>query len=161
MFVDTKGQLFESIGNALLCTLILCLVIPGLPSRGEAPQSPSPLVILTPHEGVDFTPYTNDLLQVVKRNWFARIPEEAKGKPGAEESGAAGGKVWVRFKIRKNGKLDHEPTVEVSSGIKSLDDAAVSAIRASAPFEHLPESFQRARVEMRLVFLYNLPPSAI
>jgi TonB family protein len=160
MFVDNKGQFFQSSGNALLRTLILWLMIPGLTSRGQAPQPPSPLVILTTHEGVDFTPYTTDLLEAVKRNWYAKMPDEAKDRPGVEGSGAKG-KVSVRFKIRKNGRLDHQPTVEVSSGKKPLDDAAVAALRASAPFQHLPESFKGPYIELRIQFLYNLPLSAL
>jgi Surface antigen variable number repeat len=40
---------------------------------------------------------------------------------------------------------------------KPLDDAAVSAIRASAPFEHLPESFKGSNIELALSFFYNMP----
>jgi outer membrane biosynthesis protein TonB len=49
----------------------------------------------------------------------------------------------------------------VTSGNKALDDAAVVAIRASAPFEHLPQSFKGPNIELRLNFLYNLPLSAL
>ena len=36
--------------------------------------------ILTPHEGVDFTPYGNHLVESIKRNWYAQMPQEAKAK---------------------------------------------------------------------------------
>jgi outer membrane biosynthesis protein TonB len=42
-----------------------------------------------------------------------------------------------------------EPTVEASSGKKALDNAAIAAIRASAPFEHLPNSFKGPNIELR------------
>ena len=109
--------------------------------------------ILTPHEGVDFTPYGNHLVESIKRNWYAQMPQEAKA--------GLKGRVIVRFKIQKNGKLARVPMVESSSGSKGLDNAAVSAIRTSAPFEHLPEPFKGPNIELRFNFLYNLPLSAL
>jgi hypothetical protein len=44
---------------------------------------------------------------------------------------------------------------------KALDDAAASAVRDSAPFDPLPESFNGPSIELRLRFFYNLPPSAL
>jgi hypothetical protein len=40
-----------------------------------------------------------------------------------------------------------------------LDDAAASAVRASAPFEHLPGAFKGSDIELRMFFLYNMSPS--
>ena len=55
--------------------------------------------------------------------------------------------------------LDGAPMIETSSGEKTLDDAAVAAIVASAPFEQFPENFKGPDVEFRAMFLYNvLPP---
>jgi outer membrane biosynthesis protein TonB len=45
--------------------------------------------------------------------------------------------------------------VESNSGNKQLDNAAVSAIRTSAPFEHLPEAFKGPNIELRFIFLYT------
>lgn len=109
--------------------------------------------ILTPHEGVDFTPYTNHVVDSVKRNWYAKMPQEA--------SAGLKGKVVLRFTIQKSGKLARTPMVEANSGNKQLDNAAVSAIRTSAPFEHLPEAFKGPNIELRFIFLYNLPRSAL
>jgi TonB family protein len=120
-------------------------------------RHPDGLQILTPHEGVDFTAFSTDLSKTVKRNWWAKMPVEAKGKEGAEGS-AAKGKVVIRIRIQKDGGLGGV-LVEASSGKKPLDDAAVSAIRASAPFEHLPESFKGSNIELRLTFFYNMPIS--
>lgn len=114
---------------------------------------PEPVKILTPHEGVDFTPYTNHLVESIKRNWYAQMPQEAKA--------GLKGKVVVHFKIQKDGKLARRPMVESSSGNKQLDNAAVSAIRTSAPFEHLPEAFKGPNIELRFIFLYNLPRSVL
>ena len=108
-------------------------------------HAPDPVEILTPHEGVDFTAFRSQLLEVVKRNWYAKMPQDAKA--------GTKGRVVLRLRIKRDGTLDKVPTVEVSSGKKTLDDAAVAAIRASAPFEHLPEAFKGPNVELRVNFL--------
>jgi hypothetical protein len=41
-----------------------------------------------------------------------------------------------------------------------LDRAAVSAIRSSNPFEPLPSAFSGPYIELRFIFLYNLPIEA-
>lgn len=108
-------------------------------------------IILTPLEGVDFDPFLDQLMLVVTRNWYLEMPESVvMGDQG---------KVVLRLQIQKDGKLlGHTPTIEVSSGKKSLDKAAVVALRSSAPFKHLPEAFRGPSIELRVTFLYNLPP---
>jgi TonB family protein len=69
------------------------------------------------------------------------------------------GRVVVRFSIQRDGELSKVPRIEVSSGSNPLDDVAVSTVRASAPFEHLPEAFKGPSVELLLSFLYNMPLS--
>jgi TonB family protein len=119
-----------------------------------APSLGSGLQLLTPTEGVDFRPFLDHLFLTVKRNWFTKMPEEAK-------SGSKG-KVTVRFRILKDGTLaDQSLSVDVSSGMRTLDDGAVAAIRTSTPFEHLPEAFKGPNIELRFVFFYNLPPSPL
>jgi TonB family protein len=121
-------------------------------STKTVPEPASPLEILTPHEGVDFTVFDSHLIEAVKGNWYTKMPQDAK--KGDK------GKVVVRFKVQRDGTfLDKMPTVEVSSGKKPLDDAAVAAIRASTPFDHLPESFKGPYIELRLSFYYNIPMS--
>jgi TonB family protein len=117
-------------------------------------HQPDFLQIITPHEGVDFTGFSADLARVVKRNWYAKVPLEAKQNINVK------GRVVVGFGIQKDGQLSNVPKVEVSSGNKALDEAAVSAIRASAPFEHLPGPFKGPKIDLRLTFLYNQPLSA-
>jgi len=107
--------------------------------------------ILTPQEGVDFSDFMNHLARMVLRNLRAAIPESVVlGERG---------RVVVRLQLQKNGApLGQTPTIEVSSGKKSLDMAALTAIRSSAPFENLPEAFHGPGIELRFTFLYNLPP---
>jgi outer membrane biosynthesis protein TonB len=44
-----------------------------------------------------------------------------------------------------------------SSGKEPLDRAAMSSIRASTPFEQLPPAFSGPYIELRFIFLYNIP----
>jgi TonB family protein len=105
--------------------------------------------ILTPTEGVDFSSYMQRLLASVKRNWYAVIPESARmGDKGI---------VVITFHINKDGTVPMpDPNLERTSGKPPLDIAAMSAIRASSPFEPLPAQFNGPYIELRFIFLYNL-----
>jgi TonB family protein len=109
--------------------------------------------ILTPTEGVDFSNYIARVLASVKRNWYAVMPESARlGDRG---------RVVLQFHIMRNGVVpDAEPAMAGTSGKDPLDRAAVSAIRSSTPFEPLPPAFSGPYIELRFIFLYNLPLSS-
>jgi TonB family protein len=109
--------------------------------------------ILTPTEGVDFSNYIARVLASVKRNWYAVMPESARlGDRG---------RVVLQFRIMKNGVVpDAEPAMIGSSTKEPLDRAAVSSIRASTPFEPLPPAFSGPFIELRFIFLYNMPLNA-
>jgi TonB family protein len=106
--------------------------------------------MLTPTEGVDFTNYIARVLASVKRNWYAVMPESARlGDRG---------KVVLQFRIMRNGVVpDAEPAMVGSSSKEPLDRAAISSIRASTPFEPLPPAFSGPFIELRFIFLYNIP----
>jgi TonB family protein len=106
--------------------------------------------MLTPTEGVDFSNYLARVLASVKRNWYAVMPESARlGDRG---------RVILQFRIMQNGVVpDAEPVMVGSSGKEPLDRAAMSSIRASTPFEPLPSAFSGPFIELRFIFLYNLP----
>ena len=151
---------------AAICMILCFLTVAGTLARVQqaateqstkADRHPEAPQILTPHKGADFTAFSAELVRAVRRNWYARIPVEAKHKRGTTGSPAKG-KVVVRFRIERDGRLGGAPVVEVSSGNKPLDDAAVSAIRNSAPFERLPGSFKGPGIELRLNFFYNVNP---
>ena len=116
----------------------------------DQPSASNLVQILTATEGVDFTTFLNHVSDSVKRSWYAKMPEAAR--LGIK------GKVVLRFRIQKNGALDGTPGIETSSGYKTFDDAAVTAIVASAPFKQFPEAFKGPQVELRVIFLYNVPP---
>ena len=105
--------------------------------------------LLTPTEGVDFTNYLARVLASVRRNWYAVIPESARlGDKG---------RVVLQFRILRNGSVPFpEPALLLGSGKEPLDRAALSAIRASNPFEPLPPAFSGPFIELRFIFLYNL-----
>ena len=127
---------------------------------GPAPSGPSGgggtgylggnVEMLTPTEGVDFTNYLARVLASVKRNWYAVIPESAHlGEKG---------RVVLQFRILRDGNVPYpEPMLVFTSGKEPLDRAALSSIRASSPFEPLPPAFSGPFIELRFIFLYNLP----
>ena len=106
--------------------------------------------MLTPTEGVDFSTYIARVLASVKRNWYSVMPESARlGDQG---------KVVLQFRIMRNGVVpEQEPVMMGSSGKEPLDRAAASSIRASTPFEPLPSAFSGPYIELRFIFLYNIP----
>ncbi|HVB97790.1 MAG TPA: TonB C-terminal domain-containing protein, partial [Candidatus Dormibacteraeota bacterium] len=127
--------------------------LPGGPGQQGGP-GPGDLAgsvqLLTPTQGVDFTNYIQRLLAMVRRNWYAVMPESAMlGDKG---------RVMLRFKIMRNGGLPSgEPILEITSGKQPLDRAAEAAITASNPFDPLPRAFTGPYIELRFMFLYNLP----
>jgi TonB family protein len=71
------------------------------------------------------------------------------------------GRVVLQFRIVSSGAVpDSEPQQISSSGKEALDRAAYSSIRSSSPFEPLPPAFSGPFIELRFIFLYNLPLSA-
>jgi TonB family protein len=126
----------------------------GLPGQGGGGggegTAGAGIQMLTPTEGVDFTSYLARVLASVKRNWYAVMPESAQlGDKG---------RVVLQFRIERNGAVpDGEPQLENGSGKEPLDRAAMSSIRSSSPFEPLPGAFSSPYIELRFIFLYNLP----
>lgn len=120
----------------------------GAPGRGPGMQGG--VSILTPTNGVDFDPYLRRLVAIVKRNWYAVMPESAlMGDRGV---------VSITFHINRDGSMPTiDPLMERTSGKEPLDAAALSAIRTSSPFEPLPQEFKGPDIQLRFVFFYNLP----
>ena len=109
--------------------------------------------MLTPTEGVDFTNYLARVVASVKRNWFSIMPESARMGDR--------GRVILQFRIMRNGSVpDAEPLLMGTSQKEPLDRAALSSIRASTPFEPLPPAFSGPFIELRFIFLYNMPLNA-
>ncbi len=117
---------------------------------GGAGKAYGAIELLTPTEGVDFSNYLARVLASVRRNWYAVIPESARlGERG---------KVVLQFRILRNGSVPPgEPNLVRTSGRQPLDFAAMSSIHSSNPFEPLPGQFSGPFIELRFIYLYNLP----
>jgi outer membrane biosynthesis protein TonB len=128
-------------------------IAPGGGGGGRGgPSVGNNVTILTPTEGVDFTSYINRLLALVRRNWYAIMPESAMmGDKGI---------VVLTFHINRDGSvpMPGEPVLERTSGKPPLDSAAMSSIRTSSPFEPLPQQFKGPYIELRFIYFYNLRP---
>jgi TonB family protein len=106
--------------------------------------------ILSDTQGVDFTNYINRLLATLRRNWIAVMPESASmGDKGV---------VFTTFQVNTDGSVPApDPELERTSGKEPLDNAAMSAIHASNPFEPLPAQFHGPFLKLRIAFIYNIP----
>ncbi len=104
-------------------------------------------LILSDTQGVDFGPYLARVVYIVRRNWYAVIPESARlGEKG---------RVGIVFEILKDGEVPQMRLV-ASSGSDPLDRAAIAGIRASIPFPPLPAEFTGKHLVLQFMFLYNL-----
>lgn len=104
-------------------------------------------IILSDTRGVDFGPYLARVIYVVRRNWYAVIPESARlGQKG---------RVSLVFEILKDGSVPQIRLV-ASSGADPLDRAAIASIRASNPFPPLPQAFTGKHLVLQFNYLYNL-----
>ncbi len=124
---------------------------PTLPESMRLPAQPgrtgSSLELLSDPLGVDFKPYLIQILAIVRRNWFAVIPESAKmGNRG---------EVLLQFIIDRNGQVP-KLVIAMPSGAESLDRAAVAGISASVPFPPLPKEFRGKEVRLQFAFKYNV-----
>ena len=119
---------------------------------GYLPPSPgntgSNLELLSDPKGVDFRPYLLQILATVRRNWFAVIPESAR-------LGMSRGRVAIQFAIGLDGSVP-KLVIATSSGVTSLDRAAVAGISASNPFPPLPREYSGNDVRLQFQFRYNI-----
>ncbi len=98
--------------------------------------------------GVDFSPYLQQVLTVVKLNWAAVFPTSARlGLRGI---------VSVEFAVGKDGKITKVVFVS-QSGATALDNASIAAISASNPLPQLPRDFKGDRIVLDMSFMYNIP----
>ncbi len=72
----------------------------------------------------------------------------------AAESGYQGS-LYIKFDILKDGTLGDVEVLK-TSGYKILDDEAVRAIRASAPFQPLPDTWDMDRYSIRAAVVFYL-----
>ena len=102
--------------------------------------------ILSPTYGYDFGPYLNQVLNRIRYNWYALIPEIAKFRKG---------KVVIIFTITKTGVIANT-RIAANSGADPLDRAAYGSITGSNPFPRIPNDFVGDHLDLQITFLYNL-----
>lgn len=90
----------------------------------------------------DFGPYIAELQRRIKRNW---------NPPQADRSK----RVVAFFTVGRDGRLLNV-SLQQSSGTAIADEAAVAAIRASAPFRSLPPEFRGNSIDVQFIFDYDV-----
>ncbi len=119
---------------------------PGINQPPSAGRAQSKLQLLSDPMGADFRPYLLEVLQTVRRNWWAVMPESARlGRRGT---------VALQFAIAKDGTVT-KVVFASNSGVDALDRAAVSSISMSNPFPPLPTDYRGNVIRLQLTYAYN------
>lgn len=90
----------------------------------------------------DFRPYMNELQRRIKMNWNPPKGNESK-------------RVVVLMKIAKDGRL-LSVNIHESSGVPSIDQAALDAVKLTAPFRPLPAGYSGNSIDIQFTFDYNV-----
>ncbi len=115
----------------------------GNPSPGNPHGAPGIDAI----KQTDWGPYMRDLEQRIKRNWTPPKNDSSK-------------RVVITFTIGRDGRLLSRKITK-SSGIASVDNAAMSAVQLTAPFRPLPPTFKGQSVPIEFTFDYNVLNSIV
>lgn len=131
---------------ALVVVFVASVSPPG--QQGQPPSRSMGVEILSDTQGVDFSDYLIKVISTLRHNWEHAMPESTrKGDKGV---------VYITFQINPDGSVPaSDPILERTSGQKTLDDAAMAAVRASTPFAHLPSQFHGTYLRLRLGFIYG------
>ena len=122
--------------------------ISGVPIQTPC-QECSTLQLLSDPQNIDFKPYLQQVLAVVKRNWLSVVPESAKlGRRGL---------VLLQFSIDRHG-LVPKVVIASPSGVEAFDRAAVAGLSMSNPLPPLPSDYKGDQVRLQMAFSYNVPP---
>ncbi|MCM1264836.1 MAG: TonB family protein [Candidatus Gastranaerophilales bacterium] len=90
----------------------------------------------------DFGPYMRELQRRIKLNWTPPKGNESK-------------QVVLLFKIAKNGQLI-SCRVFKSSGFPAADQAALNAVKLTAPFRPLPADYKGNNIDIQFTFDYRV-----
>lgn len=110
----------------------------GNPGPGNPKGAPGIDAIKEP----DFGPYMKELQRRIKMNWDPPKGNESK-------------RVILLFTISKDGRLLNVK-VQRSSGLPAADNAAINAVKLTAPFRPLPPEFRGNSVDIQFTFDYNV-----
>lgn len=117
-----------------------------LAKKGMPPRRP----------GDDSVTLDTDEFKFISYNRWLKIRVESRLRyPELAAVSGIQGVLYIRFDILKDGSLG---SVEVlkSSGYKILDDEAVRAITASAPFQPLPDEWNMQRYPIRAAVIFYI-----
>lgn len=111
---------------------------PGNPSPGNPGGRPGIDALKEP----DFGPYMMELQRRIKRRWNPPRGNESK-------------RVVLLFKIGRDGRL-LSLKVHNSSSVLEADQAALQAVKESAPFRPLPPEYRGDDIDIQFTFDYNV-----
>jgi TonB family protein len=94
------------------------------------------------NKGPDFGPYVMELQCRIRRNW--QPPRANHNK-----------RIVANFRIGRDGSL-LSLNIQQSSGSPDADQAALNAVRASAPFRALPSNYRGHDITAQFTFDYEI-----
>ncbi len=137
---------------------------------GQALKQTGPLPFLTQNDidelarkgmparqpGDDSVTLDTDEFKFISYNRWLKIKIESMLKyPELAAVSGYQGTLFIKFDIMKDGSLGGLEVLK-SSGFKILDDEALRAIRASAPFQPLPDDWRMDRYSIRAAVIFYL-----
>jgi protein TonB len=106
--------------------------------------------------GDDSVTLDTDEFKFISYNRWLKIKVESVLKyPELAAVSGYQGTLFIKFDIMKDGSLGGLEVLK-SSGYKILDDEALRAIRASAPFQPLPDDWRMERYSIRAAVIFYL-----
>jgi TonB family protein len=144
----------------LLCAFAFTSVAisEGTPTRQAGGSTPNNsdisggIVMLSDPEGLDWNEYIRNVYVAIRKKFTTtELPDSAKkGEKGT---------VRVEFQIRRDGQVPEDSLFLIGSRNKDMDDFCLGAIKAAAPFQHLPEEYRGSSIKLRETFYFNVPKS--
>jgi len=111
--------------------------------------------------GDDSVTLDTDEFKLMSYNRWLKVKIESILKyPELAAASGYQGTLYIKFDINKDGSLGDLDILQ-SSGFKILDDEALRAIRASAPFQPLPDNWKMNRYSIRAAVIFILGGSYI
>lgn len=98
---------------------------------------------------------TDEFKFISYNRWLKMKVESVLQYPQLAAVSGYQGTLYILFDIMKDGSLGRLEILK-SSGYKILDDEALRAIRASAPFQPLPDEWKQERYSIRAAVLFYL-----
>jgi protein TonB len=98
---------------------------------------------------------TDEFKLMSYNRWLKMKVESVLRYPEIAAQSGLQGTLYIKFDINKDGSLGDLELLK-SSGYKILDDEALRSIRASAPFQPLPDDWHMQRYSIRAAVLFYL-----